>query len=84
MAAMIVTAILAALSAWFGWKKKIRVGAFASVLFAALVALVAAFTISVPSDAGGPWVFAVTFAILAGVSLVSLGVARWVRRLLRR
>ncbi len=84
MAAVIIMAILAAPAAWFGWQKRIRTGALTSLLFAAILALIAAFTISIPSDVGGPWVFAVSFVLLAGVSLLSLGMARWVRRLLRR
>jgi hypothetical protein len=76
--------ILAALNAWFGWKKRIRSGLFASVLLPAVMGVIAAFTIAVPTDAGGPWVFAVSFVVLAGVSLASLGLARCVRWLLVR
>lgn len=84
MIAEIVITILAALGAWFGWKKKVREGLIASVLLAAIVSLVAAFSIAVPTDVGGYWMFAVSFVVLAGVSLVSLGVARLTRRFLGR
>jgi hypothetical protein len=84
MVAGIVIVILAALNAWFGWKKRIRGGWFASVLLPAIISLIAAFTISLPTDAGGPWVFAMSFVVLAGVSLASLGLARCVRWFLFR
>jgi hypothetical protein len=82
MIAEIVVAILAALGAWFGWKKRIRQGLIVSVLLAAIVSLLAAFSIALPAEVGGYWVFAVSFVVLAGVSLVSLGVACWTRRFL--
>jgi len=80
MLAVIVIAILAALNGWLGWKR-IRGGLIVAVLLPVGIGLVAAFSIAVPSDAGGPWVFAVSFVVLAGVSLAFLGLGRIVRRL---
>lgn len=84
MIAAMVVAILAALGAWFGWRKKLREGSIVSVLLAAIVSLLAATSIAVPTDVGGYWVFGVSFVVLAGVSLASLGLARWTRRFLGR
>lgn len=76
----IAIVILVAVGAWFGWKGRIREGLIAAVLLAAIVSLIAAFSIDLPSDVGGYWMFAVSFVVLAGVSLLALGVARWARR----
>jgi hypothetical protein len=82
MIAEIAITIMAALGAWLGWKKKVREGLIVALLLAAIVSLLAAFSIALPIDVGGYWMFAVSFVVLAGVSLVSLGVARWTRRFL--
>jgi hypothetical protein len=50
MIAEMVIAIQAALGAWFGWKKTIREGLIALVPLAAIVSLLAAFSIALPTD----------------------------------
>lgn len=84
MLVVIFTTVLAALSAWLGWRRRIRSGLIAAVLLPLIIGLVAAAVIRLPTTAGGPWVFVLSFVFLASTSLVSFGLALCLRRLIFR
>lgn len=82
MIAEIVIAVFAVLSAWMGWVQKIRSGLIISLVIPAIFGVIVAVAVPLPNNAGGAWGFAVTFVVLAGVSLLSLGFGIGFRRLL--
>ena len=84
MLAVVVIMIMTTLSAWFGWQRQLRRGLISAILLPAIISLTAAFTIRLPTDVGGPWIFVLSFVVLAGASLLSFGVALWIRRLMFR
>ena len=81
MLATIVILFLAGICAWLGWRRRIRSGLLVSTLLPAIIGLIASFTISLPGDAGGPWLFIVSFVILAVASLIAFGLAVGARSL---
>jgi hypothetical protein len=84
MAAAIVIFVLAGFSAWLGWKKPARLGLIAAFSLSVIISLIAAFSIAVPSDVGGLWVFGISLIVLAAVSFASLGLGSCLHTLIRR
>jgi hypothetical protein len=51
---------------------------------AIVIFVLAAFSIAVPSDVGGLWVFGISLIVLAAVSFASLGLGSCLHTLIRR
>jgi hypothetical protein len=76
-----ILVILAAVNAWFGWKRNLRVGLAIAFGVPLVLSLVAARFIPIPSEAGGLWMFAIAFVVLTGVSLTAFWAAYAMRQL---